>query len=141
MAIPKALLRDCDIEVLGPQDDGNCLVRLTHRPSGQTGAAYGRRRSAQAVALAEIRKKTRLRHECDETCVCPVHGTPLIYHPAGDDHACQDVTCEHGHGGLNPVLAAFDRIGMGWLKPFAVDQGFEDAAAVAQLAQDQEPTR
>ena len=31
--------------------------------------------------------------------------------------------------------AAFDRIGTGWLKRFAVEQGFEDAAAVAQLAQ------
>lgn len=35
---------------------------------------------------------------CDEHCVCPVHGTPLIYWPAGDDHACQDVDCRYGHG-------------------------------------------
>ena len=37
-------------------------------------------------------------HCCDEACVCPVHGTPLIYWPAGDDHACQDVDCKFGHG-------------------------------------------
>jgi hypothetical protein len=37
-------------------------------------------------------------HRCDERCTCPVHGTDLIYWPAGDDHACQDVTCVHGHG-------------------------------------------
>lgn len=40
------------------------------------------------------------RHACDDTCVCPVHGTPLIYAPAWDDHACQDITCEYGHGGV-----------------------------------------
>jgi hypothetical protein len=28
-----------------------------------------------------------------------VHGTPLFYSPAADDHACQDITCEYGHGG------------------------------------------
>lgn len=38
------------------------------------------------------------RHRCDETCVCPVHGTALIYWPAGDDHACQDPTCVHARG-------------------------------------------
>jgi len=37
-------------------------------------------------------------HACDETCVCPIHETPLIYAPSVDDHACQDVTCVHGHG-------------------------------------------
>lgn len=38
-------------------------------------------------------------HYCDERCACPVHGTPLIYSPAAGDHACQDITCEYGHGG------------------------------------------
>lgn len=37
-------------------------------------------------------------HTCDEGCVCPDHETPLIYSPAWDEHACQDVTCVHGHG-------------------------------------------
>lgn len=46
-------------------------------------------------------------HECDEHCACPVHGTPMIYWPAGDDHACQDVTCKHGHGGWNPADGFF----------------------------------
>lgn len=46
-----------------------------------------------------------LSHECDERCVCPVHGTPLIYWPDGKDHACQDVNCRYGHGmrGAGPV--------------------------------------
>jgi hypothetical protein len=49
----------------------------------------------------------RLPHTCADWCVCPVHGTPLIWWPAGQDHACQDVTCEYGHGGLRyPLLAA-----------------------------------
>jgi hypothetical protein len=41
-------------------------------------------------------------HECDDRCVCPVHGTPLLYAPSKDDHACQDVDCVHGHGGVTP---------------------------------------
>jgi hypothetical protein len=37
-------------------------------------------------------------HRCDETCVCPIHGTPLIYAPLIDDHACQDARCVLGRG-------------------------------------------
>ena len=37
-------------------------------------------------------------HICDDGCVCPVHGTALIYWPTGDDHACQDIACKYGHG-------------------------------------------
>jgi hypothetical protein len=37
-------------------------------------------------------------HECSSECVCPVHGTPLIWWPVGRSHACQYVDCEHGHG-------------------------------------------
>lgn len=37
-------------------------------------------------------------HACDETCVCPIHETPLIYAPSIDDHACQDIECVFGHG-------------------------------------------
>lgn len=37
-------------------------------------------------------------HECDEFCVCPIHGTPLVYSPAGNDHACQAIECRYGHG-------------------------------------------
>jgi hypothetical protein len=42
------------------------------------------------------------RHVCDDRCLCPVHGTPLLYAPSTDDHACQDVDCVHGRGGLTP---------------------------------------
>lgn len=38
---------------------------------------------------------------CDDRCVCPLHRTPLIYWPAGEDHACSDVNCEYGHGMKN----------------------------------------
>lgn len=38
-------------------------------------------------------------HRCDETCLCAVHGTALIYSPAFDDHACQDSSCKYAHGG------------------------------------------
>jgi hypothetical protein len=52
----------------------------------------------------------RLPHTCDDWCVCPIHGTPLIWWPAGNDHACQDVTCEYGHGGIRyPLLAVLYR--------------------------------
>jgi hypothetical protein len=43
-------------------------------------------------------------HHCDGACVCPVHGTPLIYWPYGDMHACQDITCIHGHGLTSETL-------------------------------------
>jgi hypothetical protein len=43
-------------------------------------------------------------HQCNEACVCPVHGTDLIYSDATDDHACQDVSCEYGHGGAAGAL-------------------------------------
>jgi hypothetical protein len=37
-------------------------------------------------------------HRCDDDCTCPVHGTPLLYAPASNEHACQDPDCEHAHG-------------------------------------------
>ena len=37
-------------------------------------------------------------HRCDGQCVCPVHGTPLLYSAAVDMHACQDPDCVHAHG-------------------------------------------
>jgi hypothetical protein len=37
-------------------------------------------------------------HKCSDECVCPRDGKPLIYWPAGDDHACQDSSCYYGHG-------------------------------------------
>lgn len=37
-------------------------------------------------------------HRCDDGCVCPVHGTALMYWPAGDEHACQDPGCVYAHG-------------------------------------------
>jgi hypothetical protein len=42
--------------------------------------------------------KARFPHRCDERCACPVHGTPLIWWPAGKEHACQDRDCEYAHG-------------------------------------------
>jgi hypothetical protein len=45
-------------------------------------------------------------HQCGTHCVCPTHGTPLIYAPASDDHACHDVHCEFGNGGVAPAVAA-----------------------------------
>ncbi|UKZ02844.1 hypothetical protein BOQ63_001540 (plasmid) [Streptomyces viridifaciens] len=43
-------------------------------------------------------------HRCDESCVCPDHGTPLIYSRYTADHACRDVDCRYGHGGaVSPI--------------------------------------
>jgi histidine triad (HIT) family protein len=52
----KVLLGDCDIEVTSPDEGGNCLVKLTHRPTGQTASAYGRKRGARSTAFAELRQ-------------------------------------------------------------------------------------
>lgn len=40
---------------------------------------------------------------CTDACVCPEHGTQLLYNRAHDLHACQDPDCRYGHG-LEPVL-------------------------------------
>lgn len=45
-------------------------------------------------------------HICDEGCTCPIHGTPMMYWPSGDDHACQDAACEYAHGVKKMLLAA-----------------------------------
>jgi hypothetical protein len=37
-------------------------------------------------------------HRCDERCVCPVHGTELMYAPAWNEHACTDTDCVFAHG-------------------------------------------
>ena len=41
-------------------------------------------------------------HRCGDECVCPIHGTQLVYWPAGNDHACQDPACQFGRGGWQP---------------------------------------
>jgi hypothetical protein len=46
-------------------------------------------------------------HVCDERCVCPIHGTDLIYWPAGDDHACQDQDCVFGRGNYAQMLTSW----------------------------------
>lgn len=42
-------------------------------------------------------------HLCDEDCVCPEHGTPLLWHAPSAIHACQDPACRYAHG-LEPRL-------------------------------------
>lgn len=37
-------------------------------------------------------------HRCDDSCVCPLDGLPLIYAPGADQHACQLADCENAHG-------------------------------------------
>lgn len=36
-------------------------------------------------------------HRCDEACVRPADGLPMLYAPAWGQHACQDPECEHAH--------------------------------------------
>jgi hypothetical protein len=36
-------------------------------------------------------------HVCDDWCVCPLDGKPLLYSPAVDQHACQDPDCANAH--------------------------------------------
>lgn len=38
------------------------------------------------------------RHRCDDSCVCPIHDTPMLYAAATARHACQDPDCIHAHG-------------------------------------------
>lgn len=41
-------------------------------------------------------------HVCSEHCVCPDHGTPLLWSASHEIHACQDPTCRYAHG-LEPM--------------------------------------
>jgi hypothetical protein len=56
-------------------------------------------------------------HRCDERCHCPHHGTMMHYWPKGDDHACQDITCEYARGfnqvWLNNVFAEYYGVARG----------------------------
>lgn len=45
-------------------------------------------------------------HRCDDRCVCPADGLPLLYAPRADQHACQLPDCEHAHG-LTSELGGF----------------------------------
>ncbi|NUS01899.1 MAG: hypothetical protein HOV97_04970 [Nonomuraea sp.] len=40
-------------------------------------------------------------HRCDDRCVCPVDGLPLLYARRVDQHACQLPDCENAHGLLS----------------------------------------
>lgn len=37
-------------------------------------------------------------HRCDDRCVCPTHGTSLLWSRHHDLHACQDPTCSYARG-------------------------------------------
>jgi hypothetical protein len=43
---------------------------------------------------------TPSRHFCDAACFCPIDGLPLFYARSVDEHACFDIKCKYGHGGL-----------------------------------------
>lgn len=47
------------------------------------------------------------KHLCaEDTCLCPLHGTPMYWWPKGGLHACQDRECEHAQGvDLEALLA------------------------------------
>lgn len=55
--------------------------------------------------MATLAEQAAEQHRRDRYCVCPEHRTPMIYWPMGDDHACQDVTCEYGHGVFRALAA------------------------------------
>lgn len=42
----------------------------------------------------------RLAHVCTYACMCPIHEIPAVYSHTYGDHACQQVTCQYGGGGL-----------------------------------------
>lgn len=55
----------------------------------------------------------RLPHRCsddDPSCICEVHGTPMRYWPAGDDHACQDPDCNYTNGVSAVILSEFTEL-------------------------------
>jgi len=71
------------------------LTRRLHELAGHRGRAFAPDEEMERLRHAVAQRRP---HECDKRCACPVHGTQMIYWPAGDDHACQDVNCKYGHG-------------------------------------------
>lgn len=74
-----------------------------------SGPAWGEGRGGYLAGLLgakfqedAARRAADLNHTCGERCVCPIHGTPLLYAPAQDEHACQDPDCKHAHGIVEP---------------------------------------
>ncbi len=37
-------------------------------------------------------------HRCDDSCVCPADGEPLIWAPSHGIHACSRPACKYAHG-------------------------------------------
>jgi len=57
-------------------------------PQGQVDATLGR-------PTSDVRPFS---HRCDDRCVCPADGLPLLYGRSADQHACQLPDCENAHG-------------------------------------------
>jgi hypothetical protein len=51
----------------------------------------------QGGKRAAMKAKAAERHRCDEGCVCPADGLPMVYAPAHGLHACQDPDCDYAH--------------------------------------------
>lgn len=49
-------------------------------------------------------------HRCDERCVCPVDGEPLLYSRMLDEHACAHPECVNAHGMDGVLTALFEDI-------------------------------
>lgn len=47
---------------------------------------------------------SRRPHRCDERCVCPLDGKPLLYGLSTDEHACSDPDCANAHGIQEPSM-------------------------------------
>ena len=60
-------------------------------------AAQGPQRAARWADLMSPERPPES-HRCDETCVCPVHNTPLLWARSQRLHACQDPDCRYATG-------------------------------------------
>jgi hypothetical protein len=55
-------------------------------------------RAAGYLVVNPTSREPADRHTCDEQCVCPLDGKPLLYAPGWRAHACPDPVCPNAHG-------------------------------------------
>lgn len=76
---------------IDPKVDWVALLLFLMTLGGALAGAWG--------GLIHDRSDMPLPHVCDEEkCVCPVHGTWLLYNRHYNEHACQNSACRYAHG-------------------------------------------
>lgn len=72
-------------------------------------------------------------HRCDDECVCPLDGKPLLYAPASDQHACQDPDCTNAQGIPDVVQQYLERRFLSFMDSAGIEEPGPRMAAPRKL--------